>query len=180
MKGSSGALQGRQGQRQLAYLNPWTNEPHEEGHSPSEVVPGAVLSRRRWDIAAFIASDAPLEPPIPFGTALHPPELPRRDVFPWGPDPALTWRGQGFAVRQRPALRGPSGTPGKTSIFFFPYPGRAERTRTSDLCQLPLASFPSKRSTGAFRYPGRGGGDRTRDFSPPRRARYRCATPRSG
>jgi hypothetical protein len=52
-----------------------------------------------------------------FQSGALPAELPRRDLFPWGPDPAPTWRGQGFAVRQRPALRGPSGAPGKTSMF---------------------------------------------------------------
>ena len=61
-----------------------------------------------------------IEPPTPgFSIRCSTPELPRRDIFPWGPDPALTCRGQGFAVRQRPALRGPSGTPGKTSMFVF-------------------------------------------------------------
>jgi hypothetical protein len=75
-----------------------------------------------------------------FQSGALPAELPRRDLFPWGPDPALTCRGQGFAVRQRPALRGPSGTPGKTSILmvgvagfepttFRPPGGRATRLR---------------------------------------------------
>ena len=117
MKGSGGALQGRQGHRQVA-------RPNQLSYNSNLWCLGAVSNRRHPD----------------FQSGALPAELPRRDIFPWGPDPSPTCRGQGFAVRQRPALDGPSGTPGKTSILmvgvagfepttFRPPGGRATRLR---------------------------------------------------
>lgn len=102
-----------------------------------------------------------IEPPTPgFSNRCSTPELPRRDIFPWGPDPALTCRGQGFAVRQRPALRGPSGAPGKTSMFVSPYPGRGGGDRTRDLSPPRRARYQAALHPVQDRWSGQSGSNR--------------------
>lgn len=96
------------------------------------VITDQVLFRRRCEIVAFIVSGAPLEPPIPIGTTLHPSELCRHVlvVNPLGFEPRAcrlkVGRSKPAELRvqggSEPEEAGPEPAPGALN----PAPGRRD------------------------------------------------------